>query len=77
MRGEESYIGEHEVNQDMGKLREDFKQTELKLEKREDMGMGGGAGRYSKTGTRMVAMKSLSGAGLRKQIWGKEERKKD
>ena len=33
-RGEESYIGGHEVDQDMGKLREDFKQTELKLEKR-------------------------------------------
>lgn len=27
-------MGGHEVDQDMGKLREDFKQTELKLEKR-------------------------------------------
>lgn len=36
--------------------------------------MGGGAGRYSKTGTRTVALKSLSGGGLRGQMWARKRR---
>lgn len=41
------------------------------------MGMGGGAGRYSKRRERMVAVESLSLGGLKEQIWSKKEKKQD